>query len=812
MWSILLKEKGEAFEKFKRFKAIVEQETGATIKTLRTDRGGEFTSSEFKEFCEVSGIQRHLTVPYTPQQNRVVERRNRTLLEMTRGILTHMEVPNYFWGEAVRHSTYLINRIAAKTLVFQTPYEAFRGKKPNIGHLRVFGCTAYDKVETGNLKKLDHRSRPLVHLRTEPGSKAYRLFDPTQQKIIVSRDVVFEENKAWDWNKTAQGVTERPGTFEVTLGDHGNQGNGKDDAADINVPETEEPSEDDEDETTEEDTEQFQPRRSTRISKKPAYLDDYIYLAEVEGERLLLLLNGEPWDFKTAMEEKVWRDACEEEIKSIVKNKTWILVDLPSDAKLIGLKWIFKIKRNADGSINKYKSRLVAKGYIQQHGIDFEKVFAPVARIETVRFIIALAASRGWEIHHLDVKTAFLHGDLKEVVFVSQPKGFEVKGQEHKVYKLHKALYGLRQAPRAWNEKLNKVLEKLKFKRCSKEPSLYRKQEKDRLLLVAVYVDDLLVTGSDHAMIGEFKREMSSNFEMSDLGLLTYYLGIEVRQEKGRITLSQGRYASKILSETGMNECNATQTPMEFGLKLLKAEEEENIDEKEYRRKIGCLCYLLHTRPDLAFSVGLLSRYMHDPKTSHGAALKAVLRYVKGTTTLGLVYKQASTMEIKGFSDSSHNIDEDDGRSTTGHIFYLNDCPITWCSEKQETVALSSCEAEFMAATEAAKQAIWLQDLLEEVTGQPRQKIVVRLDNKSAIALTKNPVFHGRSKHIHKRYHFIRECIENEQVDVQHVPGAEQKADILTKALGRIKFKEMKELVGVQDIEEVNFKFKVENV
>ena len=229
-------------------------------------------------------------------------------------------------------------------------------------------------------------------------------------------------------------------------------------------------------------------------------------------------------------------------------NKTWDLVDLPPGAKPIGLKWIFKIKRNADGSINKYKSRLVAKGYIQRHGIDFEEVFAPVARIETVRFIIALAASRGWEIHHLDVKTAFLNGDLKEVVFVSQPEGFEVKGQEHKVYKLHKALYGLRQAPRAWNEKLNKVLENLNFNRCSKEPSLYCKQQKDRILLVAVYVDDLLVAGSDQDMISEFKKEMSSNFEMSDLGLLTYYLGIEVCQEKEKITLRQSRYANKILT------------------------------------------------------------------------------------------------------------------------------------------------------------------------------------------------------------------------------------------------------------------------
>ena len=485
---------------------------------------------------------------------------------------------------------------------------------------------------------------------------------------------------------------------------------------------------------------------------------------------------------------------------------------MPKGAKAIGLKWIFKIKRNADGSINKYKSRLVAKGYIQRHGVDFEEVFAPVARIETVRFIIALAASRGWEIHHLDVKTAFLHGDLKEDVYVQQPEGFRVKGKEEKVYKLRKALYGLRQAPRAWNEKLNSVLEGLKFVKCSKEPSLYRKTTSSQFLLVAVYVDDLLVAGSCSRMIKEFKQAMSDVFDMSDLGLLAYYLGIEVDQQKDGITLRQERYANKILSETGMEGCNATHTPMEFGLKISKAQEEQSINEGDYRRNIGCLRYLLHTRPDLSFSVGLLSRYMHQPKQSHTAALKQVLRYLKGTTSLGLRYTRANDVKLIGYSDSSHNIDEDDGRSTTGHVFYLNDCPISWCSTKQETVALSSCEAEFMAATEASKQAIWLQELLEEVTEQEYQKIVIYIDNKSAIALTKNPVFHGRSKHIHKRYHFIRECVENGQVDVQHIPGSMQRADILTKALGRIKFKEMKELIGVHDINEVNIKLKGENV
>ena len=282
-----------------------------------------------------------------------------------------------------------------------------------------------------------------------------------------------------------------------------------------------------------------------------------------------------------------------------------------------------------------------------------------------MRFIIALAVSSGWEIHHLDVKTAFLHGDLKEVVYVTQPKGFEIKGSEHMVYRLHKALYGLKQAPRAWNDKLNRVLEELGFRKCSKEASLYRKQVRENLLLVAIYVDDLLVTGSKASMIYEFKKEMSEIFEMSDLGRLRYYLGIEVVQCEEGILLSKERYAKKILSEAGMDDCNSVQAPMEFGLKLTKATEEQCIDAKEYRRLIGCLRYLIHTRPNLAFSVGLLSRYMHEPKTSHDAALKQVLRYLKGTLPQGLVYKRSDQSRLVGYSDSGHCIDEDDGRSTT---------------------------------------------------------------------------------------------------------------------------------------------------
>ncbi|KAL1207759.1 Retrovirus-related Pol polyprotein from transposon RE2 [Cardamine amara subsp. amara] len=262
-----------------------------------------------------------------------------------------------------------------------------------------------------------------------------------------------------------------------------------------------------------------------------------------------------------------------------------------------------------------------------------------------------------------------------------------------------------------------------------------------------------------------------------------------------------------------MLDCNPVHTPMEVGLQLSKAENEKEIDATDFRKKVGCLRYLIHTRPDLSYCVGVLSRYMHSPRESHGAAMRQCLRYLKGTTSLGLVFERSlKKPRLIGYNDSSLSIDPDDGRSTTGHIFYLGDGPISWCSQKQDVVALSSCEAEFMAGTEATKQAIWLRDLLSEITGTEVKKVLIRIDNKSAIALTKNPVFHGRSKHIQRRYHFIRECVENEEIEVEHVPGVEKKADNLTKPLGKMRFKEMRELMGVQDLVKKSFKLKEEIV
>ena len=738
-----------------------------------------------------------------------------------------MNIPNYMWGEAVRHATYLINRVPTRALKNQTPYESLKKRKPSIGHLKVFGCIAHAKIDAAHVRKLDDRSQTLVHLGTEPGSKAYRLYNPTTRRVVVSRDVIFNEKACWKWKGDEKEKTNEPGMFQLSWGTTMDVGHGPfsitpqqeevtEVAADGVVDTSESATigvyDQVEGDAGSEETEIPELRRSTRQTSRPSYLDDYLLMANLECEMLLLSLCDEPRSYQEASKNKRWRLACSDEIESINKNETWVLIDKPPGVKVIGLRWVFKIKRDADGKIIKFKARLVAKGYVQELGIDFDEVFAPVARIETIRLLIGLAAARGWEIHHLDVKTAFLHGELNEDVYVSQPEGFEKKGEEHKVYKLSKALYGLRQAPRAWNTKLDQILKGLDFKKCSKESSVYRKEEGKQLLIVAIYVDDLFITGNSLRSIMEFKASMSKKFEMSDLGKLTYYLGIEVRQGADGIEIKQEAYARRILEEARMDVCNSTEIPMEFGLKLCKATEEAEFDATVYRRRIGSLRYLMHTRPDLAFSVGILSRYMHSPRVSHGNALKQVLKYLQGTMGYGLKFKKDGPQILTGFSDSSHNTDSDDGKSTTGHLFCFGSTPITWCSQKQETVALSSCEAEFMAATEAAKQAIWLQDLMSEITGKKVAKTLIRVDNKSAIALTKNPVFHRRSKHIHKKYHFIRECVERGLIDVEYVPGKDQLADILTKALAKIQFKEMRVRIQVLNLSKEDMKLKRENV
>lgn len=375
------------------------------------------------------------------------------------------------------------------------------------------------------------------------------------------------------------------------------------------------------------------------------------------------------------------------------------------------------------------------------------------------------------------------------------------KGKEHLVYKLVKALYGLRQAPRAWYAKLSRCLEELGFSRCPYEHAVYIKRVGEDVLIIGVYVDDLLVTGTKVSIIEEFKAQMNKRFDMRNLGKLSYYLGIEVEQGCGYVELRQTAYAKKVLEKAGMLECNPTKYPMDPKESLTKDEGGKLVDTTQFKSIVGGLRYLVHTRPNIAYSVGIINRFMEKPTIQHQNAAKRILRYIKGTLEFGLIYtKDGNNNILSGYSDSDLAGHVDDRRSTGAMAFYLNERLVTWVSQKQRCVALSSCEAEFMAATADACQAIWLRNLLGQITGKDVGPVVLHIDNKSAIDLAKNPVFHERSKHIDIRYHFIRECMERGEIIVKHISTERQRADVLTKALATVKFERMRLLLGVKNL------------
>ncbi|GKA09506.1 zinc finger, CCHC-type containing protein [Tanacetum coccineum] len=695
MWAYFLTSKDQTFSTFKEFRQRIEIEMRMKLRMLRTDRGGEFTSNEFTKYCKENGIARQLTAPYSPQQNGVVERRNRTVLSTTRSMMKAMKLPLTFWAEAVKHAIYILNRVPTRALVDKTPYEALYNRKPNLENLRIFGCTAYAKITIPHLKKLDDRSIPMIYLGVEEGSKACRLYDPIAKKKHVSRDVKFMETKPWDWDKDGEDTSTQDTfwtSFVVEGVDNKNATPVNTEINDNITYQEQDPITDPDSPITpspynynphseQEATTSLTKNSGNRFDDTPVrgfknLTEIYKNAREVETETLLFT-EEEPRNYKEASTDKKWIEAMKIELDSINKNNTWTLTTLPINQKAIGLKWVYKAKRDAKGKIIKYKARLVAKGYVQEQGIDFDEVFAPVARIETVRLILALAAYHGWQVHHLDVKSAFLHGDLKEEVYVTQPEGFIQQGNSGKVYKLTKALYGLRQAPRAWNMKLDQTLKSLDFKKCNLEQAVYTKRSKTSTLIVGVYVDDLIITGTPRKEIDLFKSQMEDKFEMSDLGLLAYYLGIEVTQTGGEITIKQTGYINKILKETSMTDSNDTKIPMDPGTKLVKAEDGNSVDATYYRSLIGSLRYLLHTRPDLSYSVGLLSRFMQDPKDHHLKAVKQVIRYIKGTKEHGIIYKKEGGCKIIGYSDSSYGINTDQGKGTTGIVFYFGESPIS---------------------------------------------------------------------------------------------------------------------------------------
>ncbi|CAL2260415.1 unnamed protein product [Prunus armeniaca] len=656
VWVYFLKKKSEAFQAFKDFKAEVEKFVGFPIKTLRTDRGGEYLSNEFEKYCRNHGLMHQLTTRYTPQQNGVSERKNQTIMEMVRSMLKNKNLQKELWAEAVTCAIYLINRSPTKALNDCTPHEAWYGMKPSVHYLRIFGSVAYAHVPDAVRNKLDDKSEKCIFIGYSERSKAYKLYNPKTKKFLVSRDVRFDEYSDFY--------------------DHGASSTLQDDSDDYCHSTN--------------DSSQSSPRPATNGSEGPSQTpikmrsleeiyesarhvdlpNEAVYFAFFAGE--------DPISFDDASKEEKWKRAMDEEIKAIEKNDTWELTDLPEHKDPIGVKWVYKTKMNPNGSINKYKARLVAKGYKQKEGKYY-------------------------------IESAFFNGVLNEEVYLEQPHGYVKRGEEKKVFKLRKALHGLKQSPRAWYSCINSYFEKNGLQKCPYKHTLYIKNNSQgSFMIVSLYVDDLIFTGNNLDMLNEFKLSMMREFEMTDLGELHHFLGIEVNQSKKGIFISQESYAKEVLKKFRMENANPVSTPCVIGLKLSKDGEGKLVNSTMFRSLVGNLMYLTATRPDIMFSVSLVSRFMEKPYSNHWDVVKRILRYVKGTVDYGIFYEANIPINLVGYTDSDLAGSVDDCKSTFGYVFNLGSGVFSWSSKKQPIVALSTTEAEYIAASYAGYQIMWL--------------------------------------------------------------------------------------------------------
>jgi hypothetical protein len=474
-----------------------------------------------------------------------------------------------------------------------------------------------------------------------------------------------------------------------------------------------------------------------------------------------------------------------------------VLVDLPHGKSTIGVKWIYKLKFNMDGSISKHKAHLVAQGYVQQEGIDYDETFAPVARMETVRIFLSIASQLKLIVYQMDVKSAFLNGYLKEEVYVDQPKGFIIDGKEDKVYRLKKALYGLKQAPRAWYSRIDDYLHYHGFVKCSFESVVYKRVVGSDFIILCLYVDDLIFISTSFPLMEEFKEAMKSEFEMSDLGEMQYFLGMQIQQTTEGISICQAKYIEDMLKRFIMQNCKPVSTPLVVGSKLMKDDESPLCDATLYRSLIGSLMYLTSTRPDIMFVVSLVARFMHQPHESHWRAAKRILRYVSGTKFYGLFYTSANDSNVVAYTDADWAGSLDDRKSTSGYAFLFGGNLVSWSSKKQPTVALSTAEAEYLVASSTSTQAIWLSRLVEDLGMEVCKPIKVYCDNQSTISMTKNPVFHSRSKHIDIRHHFIRELVQQEFLFFEFCKSEDQLADIFTKALPKDRLEALRSQLGI---------------
>ncbi|CAM8901980.1 unnamed protein product [Rhodiola kirilowii] len=473
-----------------------------------------------------------------------------------------------------------------------------------------------------------------------------------------------------------------------------------------------------------------------------------------------------------------------EEISALEANSTWVITDLPPNQPVIDCKWIFRIKLKSDGSIERYKARVVAKGFTQVEGVDYTETFAPVAKMTSVRCLLAIAAIRKWPIYQLDVDNAFLHGSLDEEVYMQLPTGFHsAERASGKVCKLTKSLYGLKQAPRQWFSKFTDALLQFGFVQSLNDYSRFTLQSGQDFIVLLVYVDDVVLTGTSLVLIEAIKAFIHDKFKIKDLGTLKYFLGLEVARHSTGIFLHQRKYTIDLLTENGLLDCKPAKTPLPVKHQLSLSEASPLDDPMVYRKLVGKLIYLTITRPDLAHAVHILSQFMHIPTEDHLKAANRLLRYLKNAPAQGIFFSASSQLKLSIYCDADWAACPKTHRSITGYCTLLGDSLISWKTKKQSIVSRSSAESEYRAMAAASSEVLWLIRLFADMKVFIPTPVSIFCDNQAAIHIAKNPVFHERTKHIELDCHFVRHHINSRILSPLYVPTLEQPADLFTKQL-----------------------------
>jgi hypothetical protein len=740
----LLKHKDEMAGHISTVVKLMEKQLGLDVLKVRCDNGGEYVNEGVKGFFASNGINYQTTIAYTPQQNGKAERLNRTLLERVRAMLSDAGLPPSLWGEAVYSACFLRNLspMAGKD---KTPWELFYGCKPNVSSLRAFGSKAFVHVPKEKRNKLAPRSEVGILVGYPMGVKGYRVY-MGNNRVVTTRDVIFDERPT----AARPSVTASSELLELPFenadgaaGDGDNPPPQDPSGSDADPAPGPAPAPGDDNGAAAEGHIDPAPRTSSRSNKgQPARkLGDWLSTNLALSAQVI-----EPASMEQALSGELadrWQEAMDDEMASLLENGTWVLAHPPAGTKPIPVKWVYKVKRDTAGNIERFKARLVAKGFRQQEGVDYNEVFAPVGKYATFRALCSVVAAKDMELHQIDIKTAFLQGVLEGDIYICQPPGYE-HDDTKLACRLQKALYGLKQAPRAWHQRLDAELQQYGFRVSNADPGLYvyDTAADSPPVYLLVYVDDILLACGDLTVVLSIKDHLLSTFDGRYLGPATSFLGIAIQRDRASriVKLSHQRMVTDLVQNFGLEHGNPRVLPLSPSAELsIAVGDPLDTSVQPYRELVGSLMHLSVTvRPDISFAVGALSRYLASPTMVHWQAAKGVLRYLAGTADYGITYGPGS-LELVGYCDADYAGDIDTRRSTSGYVFVLNGGAISWQSKRQQTVAASTTEAEYMAAAAAVKEGLWLRKLLLDL-GFDMGAVSIMADNQSAIKLLRNPV------------------------------------------------------------------------